>query len=81
MDKIDVEETIKQLQQQIAAQTAQEIVEDMTSQCFKSCIKKPGTSLDKSEQRCISYCMERYIDSHNLISKVFTSRMSERGFN
>ena len=39
-----------------------------------------GTSLDSGEQRCLSYCMDRYMDTWNVVSKTYQSRiLKERG--
>lgn len=81
MDKPDVQEMKKQLQAELAAATFQELVEDMTEKCYNVCIKKPGTSLDNYEQRCLGNCMDRFIDSYNVVSKVFTKRISEEMHN
>lgn len=78
MEKLDVQEVKKQLQAQIAAATFQELVEDITEKCFNTCIKKPGASLDSYEQRCLGNCMDRFIDSYNVASKVFTSQLSSQ---
>ncbi|KYQ47584.1 Mitochondrial import inner membrane translocase subunit Tim13-B [Trachymyrmex zeteki] len=47
----------------------------MTEKCFKKCISKPGTSLDSSEQKCVAMCMDRYMDSFNLVSKTYSERL------
>lgn len=76
MDQLNTEDLKKKLQQEIAAATFQELVEDMSEKCFAMCIKKPGSSLDNNDKRCISNCMDRFIDSYNVVSKVFLSRVS-----
>lgn len=81
MDKPDVQEMKKQLQAELAAATFQELVEDMTEKCYNVCVKKPGASLDNYEQRCLGNCMDRFIDSYNVVSKVFTKRISEEMHN
>lgn len=47
---VDKAELIDQVKQQIAVANAQELLQQMTTKCFKKCIGKPGTSLDSSEQ-------------------------------
>lgn len=74
--KVDVQDVKKQLQEQLMVATFQEMVEEMTEKCFQMCIKKPGASLDSYEQRCLGNCQDRFIDSYNLVTKVFTSRLS-----
>lgn len=76
MEKVDVQEMKKQIQAEIATATIQELVDDMTDKCYNSCIKKPGTALDSYEQRCLGNCMDRFIDSYNLVSRIFTSRIA-----
>lgn len=74
------EELMDQVKQQIAVANAQELLQKMTEKCFKKCISKPGTSLDNSEQKCISMCMDRYMDSWNIVSRSYGSRIArERG--
>ncbi|CAI9715610.1 Hypothetical predicted protein [Octopus vulgaris] len=65
------------VKQQIALANAQEILQRMSEKCFKKCIVKPGSSLDNSEQKCIAMCMDRYMDSWNLVSRVYSSRLSK----
>ncbi|XP_011699120.1 PREDICTED: mitochondrial import inner membrane translocase subunit Tim13 [Wasmannia auropunctata] len=69
------DELMQQLKQQIAVANAQELLTKMTEKCFKKCIGKPGTSLDSSEQKCIAMCMDRYMDSFNLVSKTYSERL------
>nr|CAI5817651.1 unnamed protein product [Callosobruchus analis] len=74
------DELMDQVKQQIAVANAQELLTKMTEKCFKKCVNKPGTSLDSSEQKCVAMCMDRYMDSWNLISKAYGLRIQrERG--
>ncbi|XP_014244755.1 mitochondrial import inner membrane translocase subunit Tim13 [Cimex lectularius] len=70
--KDELMETVKQ---QIAVANAQELLTKMTEKCFKKCIGKPGASLDSSEQKCVLMCMDRYMDSWNLVSKTYGNRI------
>lgn len=74
--KVDIQDVKKQLQEQMMVAAFQEMVEEVTQKCFQMCIKKPGASLDSYEQRCLGNCMDRFIDSYNSVTKVFTSRLS-----
>jgi len=71
------DELMQQVKQQIAVANAQELLTKMTEKCFKKCIGKPGTSLDSSEQKCIAMCMDRYMDSFNLVSKTYSERLQK----
>lgn len=72
----DIDTLKKQLKAEVAAAFWQELVEEMSEKCFNICIKKPGASLDNHEQRCIGNCMDRFIDSYNVISKSFMAKLS-----
>lgn len=68
-------ELMSQVKQQIALANAQEMLSKMTEKCFKKCISKPGKSLDGTEQRCITQCMDRFLDTWNLVSRTYGNRL------
>lgn len=47
----------------------------MSRLCFNKCIIKPGPSLDSTEQKCVSMCMDRYMETVSLVSKSFGERL------
>ncbi|XP_014291914.1 mitochondrial import inner membrane translocase subunit Tim13 [Halyomorpha halys] len=69
------EELIENVKQQIAIANAQELITKMSEKCFKKCISKPGASLDNSEQKCVAMCMDRYLETWNLVSKAYQIRI------
>ncbi|XP_028412056.1 mitochondrial import inner membrane translocase subunit Tim13-like [Dendronephthya gigantea] len=69
------EQLLDQVKQQVALASAQELIQKMSDKCFKKCVNKPGTSLDSSEQKCLAMCMDRYMDTWNLISRTYSSRL------
>ncbi|RZC36708.1 mitochondrial import inner membrane translocase subunit Tim13 [Asbolus verrucosus] len=78
---VQKDELMDQVKQQIAVANAQELLTKMTEKCFKKCIHKPGTSLDSSEQKCVAMCMDRYMDSWNLVSKAYSLRIQRERTN
>ncbi|EDW11245.1 mitochondrial import inner membrane translocase subunit Tim13 [Drosophila mojavensis] len=78
---VDKGEIMDQVKQQIAVANAQELLTQMTTKCFKKCVNKPGTSLDASEQKCVSLCMDRFMDSWNLISRTYGQRLQREQSN
>ena len=44
-----------------------ELVSHVTELCFEKCVTKPGTSLNSSEQTCLSSCTMRYLESSQVI--------------
>ncbi|CAG5126760.1 unnamed protein product [Candidula unifasciata] len=75
MDAATRDNLMTQVRQQIALANAQELLQRMSEKCYKKCIVKPGTTLDNSEQKCIAMCMDRYMDTWNLVSRVYSQRL------
>ena len=75
----DSTEIINTVKQQLAIANAQALLEKMSEKCFHKCIIKPGSSLDHSEQKCVSLCMDRYIDSWNLVQQTYSQRIQREG--
>lgn len=69
-------QAMEQVRSEIAVANAQELLQRISKNCFKKCINKPGTQLDSSEQKCIAMCMDRYMDSWNTVSKVYSERIT-----
>ncbi|KAG2145241.1 Tim10/DDP family zinc finger-domain-containing protein [Suillus clintonianus] len=61
---------------EIALASAQELINKTNEKCYDKCITKPGTSLSGSEETCLSRCLERYLETFNMISKTYTARLS-----
>uniref|UniRef100_A0A5K3G1K6 Mitochondrial import inner membrane translocase subunit n=1 Tax=Mesocestoides corti TaxID=53468 RepID=A0A5K3G1K6_MESCO len=68
---------VDQMKAEVAIASARELMDQMSSKCFEKCVTKPGTSLDNSEQKCLGNCMDRYMDSMNLITRVFAIRLKQ----
>ncbi|KAK3562103.1 hypothetical protein QTP86_029339 [Hemibagrus guttatus] len=73
--KMDTVAIMEQVKVQIAVANAQELLQRMTDKCFKTCIGRPGSTLDNSEQKCIAMCMDRYMDAWNTVSRAYNSRL------
>jgi import inner membrane translocase subunit TIM8 len=41
----------------------QSVVHSFTELCWDKCIGKPGTALSSSENSCLAYCVERFLDT------------------
>lgn len=68
-------EIMDQVKEQMFIANAQQLLQSMSEKCFKKCINQPGSVLDKSEQRCIVMCMDRFMDSWNVISRAYSQRL------
>ncbi|KAG9127174.1 Mitochondrial import inner membrane translocase subunit Tim13 [Ceratobasidium sp. 392] len=65
------------LRNEMALANAQELINKINEKCFAKCITKPSTSLGSSEERCLSMCMDRYMEAFNVISQTYVARISK----
>lgn len=56
-------------------------LQKVTDKCFRKCIGKPGTEVDSSEQKCLAMCMDRYMDTIQLVSKTYVNRLQKERSN
>ncbi|XP_050440581.1 mitochondrial import inner membrane translocase subunit Tim13-like [Adelges cooleyi] len=76
--KLSQEELVDKLKQQVAMENIELLLTKMSRLCFNKCVTKPANSLDSSEQKCVTMCMDRYMETVSLVSKSFGERiMSE----
>merc|ERR1712021_41085 len=71
------EELMRNVQQQVALANMQELLTKITDKCFKKCISSPSSSLSGGDQKCLAMCMDRYMDSFNIVSRSYTQRISQ----
>ncbi|PIL32167.1 transporter [Ganoderma sinense ZZ0214-1] len=71
-------ESIKNsIRNELALQNAQELMSKVNDKCYAKCIPKPGASLSGSEEKCLSQCMDRYLEAFNIISKSYVLRLKK----
>lgn len=75
MNQAQKGELMSQIKTQVMVAQAQEMLATITRKCYTKCITKPGTSLDSSDQKCVSMCLDRYMDAQNLVARTFTGRV------
>lgn len=64
-----------QIKQQLAIVNANELITRMSGKCFAKCIPQPGAQVDNLETRCVAMCMDRYMDSWNVVSMSYIRRL------
>ena len=47
----------------------QQQVHSFTEICWDKCVGKIGNKLDRSEENCLGNCVERFLDTGNLLLK------------
>ncbi|CAF2388527.1 unnamed protein product [Rotaria sp. Silwood2] len=75
LDSNQRQQIMASVQQQLALQNAQALLQKLSDKCFKACVQKPGSSLSSSEQKCITQCSDRYMDAWNIVSRTYADRI------
>ncbi|KAL7744186.1 hypothetical protein ACLKA6_009159 [Drosophila palustris] len=65
----------RRFKQAATAVTVQHMLSKLATQCFRKCVARPQESLDGREERCIVLCMDRYVDSFNLVARAYGNRL------
>jgi len=68
------EALLQQVRGEVQAAAFQELFTKISEKCFQKCLKKPGSSLSSSDQKCLAMCMDRYMDTMNVVSKTVVRR-------
>uniref|UniRef100_A0A1I7WY73 Mitochondrial import inner membrane translocase subunit n=1 Tax=Heterorhabditis bacteriophora TaxID=37862 RepID=A0A1I7WY73_HETBA len=71
------EQVIAGVKQQAAIANAQNLITDLSEKCTQKCITSPGSSLSSSEKQCLQRCMDRFIESWNLVSQSLQKRLQD----
>ncbi|CAJ0592635.1 unnamed protein product [Cylicocyclus nassatus] len=71
------QQVIAGVKQQAAIANAQNLITDLSEKCTQKCISHPGTSLSNSDKQCLQRCMDRFMDSWNLVSQTLQKRLQE----
>ncbi|XP_043657726.1 mitochondrial import inner membrane translocase subunit Tim13 [Drosophila teissieri] len=59
---------LERIRQQIVLANIQELIQKMTRRCFDVCIAMPGLELRSTEHDCLANCMDRFMDSVQVVS-------------
>mmetsp|Transcript_5840 Transcript_5840/g.20615 ORF Transcript_5840/g.20615 Transcript_5840/m.20615 type:complete len:82 (-) Transcript_5840:2005-2250(-) len=73
--KMGKENLLREMKEESEMQIMQDIYNSITSKCFNKCVSKPGDRLDKDQQVCLAKCVDRLLESRNVV----TETMIERG--
>ncbi|OAP59041.1 hypothetical protein AYL99_06339 [Fonsecaea erecta] len=71
--------TLQRIQSAISEQSnvanAKQLISNVHTNCFEKCVPNPGSSLSSTEQKCLTSCMEKFIDAWNVTSRTYTARL------
>ncbi|KAI6225397.1 Mitochondrial import inner membrane translocase subunit [Aphelenchoides fujianensis] len=71
------EKVLQGVRQQAAILHAQTLITDLSDKCITKCIPSPGASLGGSEKQCLQRCMDRFVESWNLVSSTLQKRLQQ----
>ncbi|EIW57821.1 uncharacterized protein TRAVEDRAFT_48850 [Trametes versicolor FP-101664 SS1] len=72
---VRLEQLKSSIQNQLALQNVQEIMNKLTEKCFTKCITKPGGALSGSDEKCLSNCMQQYLSAYDIVNAAYVSRL------
>ncbi|KAI0654686.1 Tim10/DDP family zinc finger-domain-containing protein [Cubamyces menziesii] len=70
-----LEQVKNSIHNELALQNAQELMNKVTDKCYVKCVPKPGGSLSSSEEKCLSQCMERYLEAFDIVNRTYIARL------
>lgn len=65
---------LERVRQQIVLANIQELLQKMTRRCFSKCVGVPGRELRSEERDCLGNCMDRFLDSVQVVSRQYFRR-------
>jgi len=74
--KDDSAQYLNRVRTEIQTQMMQDLMSKITENCFKVCTGKRGEHLDSTEKTCLHNCMDRYMETMNVVNQSLVSRNS-----
>jgi import inner membrane translocase subunit TIM13 len=69
---------MEQMKGELAMANAQQLIQKMSDKCFIKCVTYPSSGgLDTRQQTCISNCVDRFMESWNIVSKTYNERIQK----
>ncbi|GMH40631.1 hypothetical protein BSKO_08535 [Bryopsis sp. KO-2023] len=59
----DEQQLLDQVKMELQMAYLQEFYETVREKCFEKCVTRPGSSLGRGEQQCLSHCFDRYTEA------------------
>ena len=67
-----------QMRQQMQVQFMQDLIHKVTDSCYKKCTTTSGSGLSGREKECMANCMDRYMETMNVVNETLSSRQGMR---
>lgn len=69
---------LAQMKQQVQVQFMQDLIHKVTDQCYKKCTSPSGSGLSGREKDCMANCMDRYMETMQVVNETLSSRSGGR---
>ncbi|KAL9044594.1 MAG: hypothetical protein Q9214_002277 [Letrouitia sp. 1 TL-2023] len=66
---------LDQIKQEAAINNARLLITKLNGHCFDKCVLSPSSSFSKKEEACLTQCMEKYMDTWNIVSRQYIARI------
>ena len=71
------EQYLNNLKAEVQTKMVQDLMSSMSEKCFTKCTGKSGEHLDSKEKQCLVNCMDRYMETMNVVNQVLVSKQSQ----
>lgn len=65
---------LAQMKQQVQVQFMQDLIHKVTDQCYKKCTTPSGDGLTSREKGCMANCMDRYMETMQVVNESLSAR-------
>ncbi|XP_068154622.1 mitochondrial import inner membrane translocase subunit Tim13 [Drosophila tropicalis] len=65
---------LERIKEQILLANIQELLRKISQRCFEECVQVPDVELRGIERDCLTNCMDRFMDSLQLVSRQYFRR-------
>ncbi|KAJ1727127.1 protein translocase subunit [Coemansia biformis] len=72
------DEVMRQVRNEIAVASAQELISSINKHCFKMCISAPGPSLSESDKAGLSRCIDKYLSAWDTVSRSYVAHVQNQ---
>ena len=70
------EQYLQTVRAEVQTKMVQELMSSMSEKCFSKCTGKSGEHLDSKEKNCLANCMDRYMETMNVVNGVMASKQN-----
>ena len=70
------EQYLQSVKNEVQVKMVQDLMSQMSEKCFTKCTGKSGDHLDSKEKQCLANCMDRYMETMNIVQQAMLSKQN-----